>query len=805
MRASLEIPMHPLDSTSTIKFQPAVSALRLKGRSRWLHSPIFVRENQRQQGEFSLQARTLRNLFEERLKSLSIEEPQTGVVADNLGHLLECLCSNLSKNLDQADIQKVANDAGKKFLDTLESNDEAKDQLNKVVNDLLSGIMEPGWIVGRRRVDLGALCSIAIRSHRCSVFEYFRRETKRLVGCLESRLQVEFLHSPEGSEPDTLAGSFGKMDSIGINAETLAQNLPPYRGARRLSNTQLARLEKTVATLRHWMHSDDNPEDLILLASKKGLADIFPGSTAPSVKSNIFSNAMDCFDRTAGEWVEFFRAFRTALLEVENAYEPDLHDEAIANMDWSTLTEKEFALIPPVVALEESTSIEGKSLDFLNQLLDSARPVVIILTDVADGFDPSALQTIFGASHAGLAAPIIARGNVFVIQSSLARPKHLFTGLTRLMGSSRPGVALVSVPAPGDSEELAEQFLEGALGSRTTPCFVFDPDGGNSWAACFDLNGNPQKEHLWPEYEIELSENSESKEGNTSLRLTLPDYAALKLPETQEITVIPSSEWSEQQYPLAEYLDRLQTEENAGYPFILVVNEEGTFRRALVSDKLVNSCLERVRCWRLLQELGGINNEYALLASDRAKLETAAQKDNERETLLNAQKDELEKVRLESARETIDRLVAILVSDTPLSIADLAAEGEKSILVENLHPIEAASAALLEEGGLSFSKDKVVGGKKQEDKEEMVQVRVADPYIDSALCTTCNECTNLNPLLFKYNDNKQAYIADLEAGTFTQLVQAAEKCPARCIHPGEPRPGDKTSTKSVLAKAAQFN
>jgi ferredoxin len=89
--------------------------------------------------------------------------------------------------------------------------------------------------------------------------------------------------------------------------------------------------------------------------------------------------------------------------------------------------------------------------------------------------------------------------------------------------------------------------------------------------------------------------------------------------------------------------------------------------------------------------------------------------------------------------------------------------------------------------------------------EEEEEDSFDDPYIDSVLCTTCNECTNLNPLLFKYNANKQAYIADPAAGTFAQLVKAAEKCPARCIHPGKPRTDDTSVTDPLLAKAAEFN
>jgi pyruvate-ferredoxin/flavodoxin oxidoreductase len=61
-----------------------------------------------------------------------------------------------------------------------------------------------------------------------------------------------------------------------------------------------------------------------------------------------------------------------------------------------------------------------------------------------------------------------------------------------------------------------------------------------------------------------------------------------------------------------------------------------------------------------------------------------------------------------------------------------------------------------------------------------------EPYIETARCTTCHECTNLNRKMFVYNDKKQAYIKDAKAGTFKDLVMGAERCPVRIIHPGTP-------------------
>jgi ferredoxin len=80
-----------------------------------------------------------------------------------------------------------------------------------------------------------------------------------------------------------------------------------------------------------------------------------------------------------------------------------------------------------------------------------------------------------------------------------------------------------------------------------------------------------------------------------------------------------------------------------------------------------------------------------------------------------------------------------------------------------------------------------------------------EPYIDTARCTTCNECTNLNARMFAYDANKQATIKDRQAGTFQQLVVAAERCPVGIIHPGTPlNPKEKDLAKWVK-RAAPFN
>jgi ferredoxin len=79
-----------------------------------------------------------------------------------------------------------------------------------------------------------------------------------------------------------------------------------------------------------------------------------------------------------------------------------------------------------------------------------------------------------------------------------------------------------------------------------------------------------------------------------------------------------------------------------------------------------------------------------------------------------------------------------------------------------------------------------------------------EPYIETIRCSTCNECTLLNPRMFAYNENKQAYIADVKAGTYAQLVQAAESCQVSVIHPGKPRDMTEPGLDELIERAKPF-
>jgi ferredoxin len=191
----------------------------------------------------------------------------------------------------------------------------------------------------------------------------------------------------------------------------------------------------------------------------------------------------------------------------------------------------------------------------------------------------------------------------------------------------------------------------------------------------------------------------------------------------------------------------------------------------------------------VLQELGGYENAYAERAAAAAREAALADAARERAELEQAHAEALASARSDGARESMEQLAATLLNPEAFALSAVA-PAPAAPLAEERAPLAAAEPAPSAEA--------------PEEEEEEAPL-FDEPYIDTILCTSCNECTNVNSRVFNYNADKQAFIADASAGTFADLVKAAGLCPAHCIHPGKPRSDDTTATPELIARAAKFN
>jgi len=471
---------------------------------------------------------------------------------------------------------------------------------------------------------------------------------------------------------------------------------------------------------------------------------------------------------------------RAARLEVEGRYQPERHDTALAELDWEAFSAEELELVPPVVALTSGRRLRQRDQGSLSELLRSSRPVHVVVQDEVGAADVAAQLSQF---HLGLGYLVIAHREAFALGCALTQPGPLVERLMRMACVHRPAVALYHLPA---LEPAARRTLlaEAALEGRACPNFCYDPDAGASWADRFDLSGNPQPVRLWPLHDVSYLKGDNEQE--LELSLTFADAVALEPAYLHHYQLVPPEAWDESQVPLGEWLEQEDADaRDCSIPFLWMIDAAGLLQRVVVTREMALASEDRVRSWRVLQELAGYDNVFAARAAEAARQQVEA----DAAELERAHAEALARARNDATRVSMERLAAALVRP----------EGVGPILSGAAPAPAAVTPAVAAEATPAAATPAA-----PEPAAEAAP-GITESYIDSALCTTCNECTKLNGQLFQYNAEKQAYIADASAGTFKQLVKAAELCPARCIHPGKPRSGDATATPKMIERAAKFN
>ena len=109
-------------------------------------------------------------------------------------------------------------------------------------------------------------------------------------------------------------------------------------------------------------------------------------------------------------------------------------------------------------------------------------------------------------------------------------------------------------------------------------------------------------------------------------------------------------------------------------------------------------------------------------------------------------------------------------------------------------PASAAVASAAPEAAAAATAEAPAAGERSRD----------EAWIESSRCPACDECQKVNDRMFSYNARKQAYIKDITAGTYRQLVEAAEGCQVAIIHPGAPRDLSEPGLDELLVRAEAF-
>jgi pyruvate-ferredoxin/flavodoxin oxidoreductase len=404
-----------------------------------------------------------------------------------------------------------------------------------------------------------------------------------------------------------------------------------------------------------------------------------------------------------------------------------------------------------------------------------------------------------------LALLSIAHRNVFVLQASQANPSHLMAGVLKGLQSRHPTVLSLHCPCPpehGIGDDAPPDAAKLLLESRAYPILKYDPADGETLSERLDLDGNPDMDEVWPEYELKYVDG-EGQEQTMTLPLTAVDWAATEARFKKHFKRVKGEVDEDEMVPVHEYIALDSEERDGKTPFIYMLQRDRTLGRLRVSPEMVELAEDRLSVWNLLKEMAGLDEEVS------AEAETAYS-------------DEAEQIRAEYEAKMADlkakypqliarRLAEGLVrsGNGQRTISDLLSEVQEM----PIEPLKFDGSMDFGGGGTAVAAPAAApaapaaapaasAAPAAVEEEEGLAL---EPYIDSVRCTTCDECTKLNKKLFAYNDKKQAYIKDPKAGTFRQLVTAAERCPVRIIHPGTPlNPKEKDLAKWVK-RAEPFN
>jgi pyruvate-ferredoxin/flavodoxin oxidoreductase len=226
------------------------------------------------------------------------------------------------------------------------------------------------------------------------------------------------------------------------------------------------------------------------------------------------------------------------------------------------------------------------------------------------------------------------------------------------------------------------------------------------------------------------------------LPLTFADFAVTEVRFRKQFRVAPPDTWNESMVPLVEFLDMEEDDREGMFPYVWMADREGTLMRLLVAKPLVESCEDRRDFWIMLKALAG---------EDQPSTESIAEQ---------ARQDVVGKIMsglMQMAGGSGEGLAALAAGDAGAAAAP-AAEGD-----------------------------------------------YLAPWIDTANCTACDECTKLNSKIFEYNADKKAVIKNAEAGPYKDLVKAAERCTARVIHPGLPRNRSEKGIDKWIKRGEKYN
>ncbi|HVP00327.1 MAG TPA: 2-oxoacid:acceptor oxidoreductase family protein [Bryobacteraceae bacterium] len=604
-----------------------------------------------------------------------------------------------------------------------------------------------------------------------------------LITKLDRHIRLKLAGTLDLSDAGRVDEALASLHDKDVTLASFSEKLDARRSGATIDPEWLHFVTQLLAKLKHlrWQYTEGlsrRGRSSMGMLNSTGCTSVW-GSTYPfnpypfPWANHLFQDspslAMGIFEGHMAKMAEGFRALRMAEIELNEGYRKDKHGDFFTYFNWKNFNDDEFHLCPPVVSMGGDGAMYDIGFQNLSRMMMSGKPIKVLILDTqvysntggqacTSGFTGQVSDMAqFGKAAQGkeeirkeIALVAMAHRTTYVMQSSISNTTHLIEGFIDGLNTRRPALFNVyspCMPEHGIADDLAEHQSKLAVESRAYPLIRYNPDKGILPEECFDLEGNPAMDQDWPTYKLKyIDEKGNPAEMDASL--TFADFAVTEGRFRKQFRTIPPDAWNDNLILLAEFL-RLDAEDREGkYPYIWAVNQKNRLIRVMPAEPLVRSCEDRRNFWRMMKSLAAVRPALTPEAADQ--------------------------IRAEFAQTLASRLNKMLTGGNALGSAPAPTAA-----------VAAAPAAAK--------------------PEEPAADGYIAPWIESNLCTSCNECININPKIFAYDADQHAYIKDAKGGPYKDLVRAAEKCTAQVIHPGTPaNPSEKDAAKLKL-RAAKYN
>ena len=485
-----------------------------------------------------------------------------------------------------------------------------------------------------------------------------------------------------------------------------------------------------------------NGQQFIALDAKSGKKS---AAKTYAFEFNSCADALAAYRQRGPQLIALAKAIAIAELEINGLYSEARHDALFEQFGANGLDPQDLTQFPDYLVCVNADKMDAVEHGQLMEILSSGLPIKVLLQidDILQESGDGKLST--GMRSRQIASMAMGLNEVYVLQSSSSNLLRLREQI--LAGMNYRGPALFSVfsGASANASGLPPYLMAAAaMESRAFPAFSYDPSAGANWAARFRLDTNSQVELDWPVQSFAY-EDEQHQSVAEDLAFTLVDFVACDKRYAKHLARVPRSKWNGSMIAVDEALTRERRGLPDKIPSLRMVDANNVLQKVIVDERLIREARRCREMWHSLQELGGVHNSHAdqLLAREKKAWEERMQ----------------EAAQTQAASVPVAAAAAAVASAPAAASAVVEQEPERS-------PDEA--------------------------------------YIETARCSSCNECTLLNDKMFAYDNNKQAYIADIKAGTFAQLVEAAENCQVSVIHPGKPRNPKEAGLEELLKRAEAF-